>query len=112
MRVEIDLQNPSGLLCEGMYGRVVIELRPPSKNVALPSSCVLGHLPSGQAKVYVVKDGHVKPTTVSLGADDGTAIEILSGLAPDDQVVLSPRSLLDEGTTVVTNLVSGGDVPH
>ena len=67
MRVEIDLQNPAGLLCEGMYGRVVIELRPPSKNVALPSSCVLGHLPSGQAKVYVVKDGHVKPTTVSLG---------------------------------------------
>jgi len=112
MRVEIDLQNPSGLLCDGMYGRAVIELRPPSKNLTLPSSCVLGHLASGQAKVYVVKDDHVKPTTVSLGADDGTAIEILSGLGPDDPVVLSPRGLLDEGTPVIANLVSGGDVPH
>ena len=41
--VEIDLENPSGLLCEGMYGRATIELRPPSKGLSLPAGCVIGH---------------------------------------------------------------------
>jgi RND family efflux transporter MFP subunit len=112
MRVEIDLANPSGLLCEGMYGRATIDLHPPSGSLTLPSSCVLGHSATGQAKVYVVADGRVRSTSVTLGADDGTTTEVLSGLSPDDQVVLNPRGVPDEGTPVEANLVAPGDSAH
>jgi RND family efflux transporter MFP subunit len=108
MRVEIDLENPSGLLCEGMYGRATIELRPPSKHLAVPSGCIVGHSPDGQARVFVVRDDHVQPVTVTLGADDGTTTEIVSGLVPDDSVVLNPRQVFDEKTAVVANLVPAG----
>ena len=112
MRVEIDVENPTGLLCEGMYGRVIIVLRPPSNSLTLPASCVLGHSAAAQGKVYVVKNDLIKPTTVEIGADDGSNIEILSGLGADDSVVLNPRGMLDEGTPVVANLVPSGDKPH
>ena len=51
---------------------------------------------TGQAKVYVVSGDHLKSTNVEIGADDGTASEILSGLGPDDSVVLLPRNVVDE----------------
>jgi RND family efflux transporter MFP subunit len=107
MRVEIDLENPGGLLCEGMCGRATIELRPASKGLAVPASCVLGHSTSNQAKVYVVRDARVQAASVSVGADDGATIKILSGLGPDDLVVLNPRGVSDDGAVVVANLIPG-----
>jgi hypothetical protein len=46
---------------------------------------------------------------VTLGADDGTTTEVLSGLSADDSVVLNPRSIPDADTPVVANLVTLGD---
>jgi RND family efflux transporter MFP subunit len=112
MRVEIDLENPSGLLCEGMYGRATIDLRPPSKGLAVPSVCIVGHSTKGQAKVYLVRDNHVQPTAVTLGDDDGMTTEILSGVGPEDSVVLNPRNVLDDDTPVVASLVPTADSPH
>jgi RND family efflux transporter MFP subunit len=109
MRIEVDLENPAGLLCEGMYGRATIDLRPPSNSLTVPASCVLGHSPGGLARVFVAREGRVKSAAVSLGGDDGTTTEVLSGLEPDDEVVLNPRSVLDENAPVLVNLVPGGD---
>ena len=105
MRVEIDLENPSGLLFEGMYGRATIELRPPSKGLAIPALCIVGHSSAGRAKVYVVRDGRIRSVDVTVGDDDGTTTEVLSGLAPDDPVVLNPRGVTEDGTPVVANLI-------
>jgi hypothetical protein len=52
--------------------------------------------------------GGIQATVVTLGDDDGTTIEVLSGLAPDDSVVLNPRNGFEESTTVV----AAGDQPH
>jgi RND family efflux transporter MFP subunit len=112
MRVEIDLENPTGMLCEGMYGRATIELRPPSKGLALPASCVVGHSAKGEARVYVVRDGRVRPASVIVCADDGSTTEILSGLDPEDSVVLNPRGVNEDGTPVVANLIPTADSPH
>jgi RND family efflux transporter MFP subunit len=112
IRVEIDLENPGGLLCEGMYGRATIELRPASKGLAVPASRGLGHSPSDQAKVYVVRDARVQVASVSLGADDGANIEILTGLGPDDLVVLNPRGVSDDGSPVDANPMQRDDAFH
>jgi HlyD family secretion protein len=112
MRVEIDVENPGGVLCEGMYGRATIELRGPSKGLAVPAGCVLGHSTGGKAKVYVVRDGHVRLAAVSLGAEDGAMTEVFGDLKPEDVVVLNARGGLDEGMAVETNLVQPGEKAH
>lgn len=113
MRVEIDLPNPSGRLVAGMYGRATIELQPPTAAPTIPAACVVGHAERGQAALYVVRDGKARRINVITGGDNGTSIEILSGLDPSDRVIVRPGSTLDDGTPVVANLLpSGAPLPH
>lgn len=100
MRVEVDIRNPDGLLVEGMYGRATIELQPPTENLTVPASCVVSHAGRGKATLFVVRDGRARRTPVTLGGDDGTSVEILSGVGPLDNVVLRPGSTLDDGASV------------
>jgi HlyD family secretion protein len=102
MRIEIDLLNPSGRLCEGMYGRATIELQPPSPLLTLPVACVVGHAPGSAASIFVVRDGRARRTTVTLGDDDGALVEVASGLLPGDSVVVRPGGAVDDGAPVET----------
>jgi RND family efflux transporter MFP subunit len=109
MRVEVDLTNPDGLLVEGMYGRATIELQPPTDNLTVPAACVVGHAGRGKAAVFVVRDGIAQRTPVTLGGDDGSSVEVLSGLGPNDEVIVRPGSTLDDGAPVKTTVSQGGD---
>ena len=111
MRVEIDLPNPDGRLVEGMYGRATIELQPPTEHLCVPASCLTGHSANGNATAFVVRDDKARRTAVRVGNDDGTLVEILSGLRPDDEVVVRPGSNLDDGTPVVATLTPSHHTP-
>ena len=54
---------------------------------------------SGKADLYVIKDGKAKKTQVEVGADDGIRVEILSGITPQDEVIMNTGSV-SEGTPV------------
>ena len=58
---------------------------------------------SGQTHgvVYVVRDGLARRTQVELGADNGSLVEVLSGIKPDDSVVLRSGVPLEDGLAVV-----------
>ncbi len=88
MRVEIDLPNPKRLLREGMYGTATIVLEPVSHNLTVPPACVMEHSGQTHGVVYVVRDGLVHRTPVELGADNGSLVEVVSGIRPDDAIVL------------------------
>lgn len=105
MRVEVDLPNPDRLLREGMYGRASIGLEPPSKLLTIPVGCVVDRSGKGRGTVQVVRDGKIERAKVELGTDNGTLVEVTSGLAPDDQVVLRSSTALEPGTTVVAQVV-------
>ena len=49
----------------------------------------------------MVRDGLVHRTQVELGADNGSLVEILSGVKPDDQVVLRSGVPLEDGLAVI-----------
>jgi len=100
MRVEIDLPNPDGVLKDGMYGRAIIELEPPSKNFTIPASCLIDQNERGEGQVYVVKDGKVTRVPIRVGKDDGLHVEVLSGLSADDELVAQPTSSITEGIEV------------
>ncbi|MFO0952527.1 MAG: efflux RND transporter periplasmic adaptor subunit [Isosphaeraceae bacterium] len=100
MRAEVDLDNPDGLLVEGMFGRATIELNAPTDRLTVPAACVVGHADRGKAAVFVVREGKARRIPVTLGNDDGASVEVLTGLGPDDAVIVRPAANLDDGTPV------------
>lgn len=107
MRVEIDLPNDQGLLRDGMYGRAVIELEPPSKNLTIPSTCLIEQDGHGDGAVFVVRDGKVTRVKIRVGKDSGLRVEVLSGLTEDDQVIAQITPSISEGAVVKPELAKG-----
>ena len=101
MRVEVDLDNRDGKLRAGMYGRVTITLNPGgATSVRIPSIALVGNAQDGKASVRVVKGDSVHLVPVRYGLDNGTEVEILSGLTPTDRVVVRANGPLEDGTAV------------
>jgi RND family efflux transporter MFP subunit len=100
MRIEVDLPNPDGVLRDGMFGRALIQLEPPSQDLIIPVSCLVEHRGEGEATAYVVKNGKIQRASLRLGRDDGVNVEVLSGLSSDDQVILQPSDSTREGAEV------------
>ena len=101
MRTEVDLPNDDGKIHEGMYGsmKIVLQAAAPD-SVTIPSSGLLGQTGTGAGSVYVVKDGKAHKVNVQVGSDNGVETEILKGLSPKDQVVVSYNGSVEEGTPV------------
>ncbi len=100
MRTEIDVPNPDKLLRQGMYGRVTIHLGTPTGAMHLPSSAVVGGGKEGKGTVFVCRQNVAHLVPVRLGRDDGTNIEVLGGIKPDDEIVRQPGTNLFDGATV------------
>ncbi|MBX6313040.1 MAG: efflux RND transporter periplasmic adaptor subunit [Isosphaeraceae bacterium] len=100
MRTEIDLPNTDNLLRHGMFGGATIVVEPGNPDaLTLPSSSLF-EPENGQGIVYVVRNGKLHKTPVQYGKDDGVHVEILSGLKPDDQVVVSYNGALGDNIPV------------
>jgi RND family efflux transporter MFP subunit len=100
MHTEIDLPNDDNLLRDGMYGGVTITLEPASKNLTVPSSCLIEQLGEGKGAVYVVRDGKAHRTDVRVGKDNGVDVEIIEGLKADDEVVMRYNGALADDMPV------------
>jgi HlyD family secretion protein len=94
MHVEVDLPNPTGKICQGMYGRVKILLQK-SDLLSVPSSCLTDRKDGGFAAVFVVRDGHARRVPVRFSEDNGIKVGILSGLKATDEVVPHAGGLTD-----------------
>jgi RND family efflux transporter MFP subunit len=100
MRTEVDVPNPKNLLHDGMYGTATIQVEPPSKNLRIPSTCLIEQTVQGEGAVYVVRDGKVHRQPVRIGMDDGRVVELARGLSPDDQVVVRYNGAIADGLAV------------
>lgn len=108
MRAEIDLENPTGRLREGMYGGVTILLERPSEHLTVPSGALHERSAGGSGKLFVVH-GHVaRETSVRIGRDNGIRAEIIDGLSHDDLVVVSYSGSLEDGEPVNAQPVGEG----
>ena len=52
------------------------------------------------AFVFTINDNKAKKTRVQTGFNDGTNVEIVSGVKPDQPVILVGKRLLSDGQTV------------
>jgi multidrug efflux pump subunit AcrA (membrane-fusion protein) len=86
-----------------MFARVAIMVGVHPKAIQIPIDAVT-RLEENQY-VYVVRDGKAHQMPVELGGRDENRIEITKGLAGDEQVILSGKDLVSEGTIVETHPV-------
>ncbi|MBI3676969.1 MAG: efflux RND transporter periplasmic adaptor subunit [Proteobacteria bacterium] len=95
-RVRIVLSNPDGLLRESMYATVAIDAPATSGGSVLvvPDSAVIDS--GAQQVVLVVKgEGRYEPRAIRIGARGDGFAQVLGGLKPGEQVVVSANFLID-----------------
>lgn len=88
MRTEVDLENDKKLLRDGMYGKVTVLLEKGSDALSVPSSALVGDTEGSKGYLHVIRGGKAHKIEVGIGADNGIETEIVSGLRPDDEVVV------------------------
>lgn len=95
--VELQPTGTTEDLRSGMSGQVLISTRS-ENSVLVPKGAVLRQ--AGQTTVFVIQDGKARLRTVDVGLTDGKHMEILGGIQPGDQIVVSGHNLLSEGDPV------------
>jgi len=96
--VEIDVDNPQGTLLTGSYAEVHLAVPTNASTFLLPVNTLIFR--SEGLRVATVKSGKVVLSDVTPGHDLGTQIEIVSGLKPDDQVIVNPPDSIVAGQQV------------
>ena len=99
LQVELELDNANREVFPGAYAEVHFKLPANAESLRLPANTVLFRSAGLQVATL---DGQkrVKLKSIVQGRDFGSTIEILSGLDPDDMVVVNPPDSLTDGVTV------------
>jgi HlyD family secretion protein len=98
LRTEIDVANPTGVLRPGLYAQVTVFVDEHADALIVPASAVIRQ--DSQPYCVTVVDGRAVRRPVTLGLDEGSRIEILSGLKSDAAVVKAYASSLEDGQAV------------
>lgn len=111
MLVEFMVDNRDRQLRPGAYVDVRIPVSGAAGTFQLPASTLI--LGSDGARVAVIdRNGRVSMRPVKVGRDQGTTIEILSGVTAQDRIVLTPPDSLvngDQVRVVRTNTPKAGN---
>ena len=83
----------------GMVGEAAVKIRESrTNNPVIPRDAVLEE--NGRPFVYVVAKGLAVRRDIKTGVDDGSRIEVISGLKPGEQLVVSGQLRLADGAPV------------
>jgi RND family efflux transporter MFP subunit len=101
MRVEVDMPNPSHSLVPGMFVNVAFSL-PVRGSVEVPAAALIFR--AGGAQVAKVDaNGKVRFQDVTIARDNGSLVELASGVQAGDRLVLNISSQIATGQTVAAN---------
>lgn len=103
MTTEIDILNPKGVLAPGMYGEMTLMLEEHPNALTVPAGAL--HFEGDEEFVFVVEAGEARKTKVTAGIDDAVEVEILNGLAGDEEVIVASKVALSDGLRL--NRVAG-----
>jgi RND family efflux transporter MFP subunit len=98
LNIEVDIDNAKGQVLPGSYVFVHIKLPAGRHALTIPSNALLFRAQGPQ--VGVVRNGRVELTSITIGHDYGSTLEVTSGLTPEDLIILDPSDSLSSGTQV------------
>lgn len=96
---EIDVPNPTGKILPGAYAQVHFDAKVNAPRLTVPINTLLFRAEGPRAAVVDSNHKvHLRPITI--GRDYGSAVEVVSGLEANDQVVVNPADSLEDGQQV------------
>jgi len=93
--VEVHVDNPDAALRPGTFGDLVFEVQSRENALVVPQSAILEN-----TYVFVAEGGKAVRKDVALGIENTTMVEILTGLADGDAVVVEGNYGLEDGAPV------------
>lgn len=96
------INNQKGDLAPGMFARFRIAYEKHEDALVISTRALVEE--DDQTSVYVVEAGEVTRRTIETGIESGGQIEVLSGLAENDQVVVVGQSGLRDGSKVLASV--------
>ena len=99
LQVELELDNAKHEVFPGAYAEVHFKLAGNAGSLRLPANTVLFRAPGLQVATVDGRD-RIKLKSIVEGRDFGNTIEVLSGLDPNDVVVVNPPDSITNGTPV------------
>lgn len=97
--IEIQLaSNPGNKIRAGMYGTAFFDMENATPVTTVPRSAFVGSVSSNQ--VFVAQGNTAKIESVVAGRVMGDKVEILQGLNPGDQVIVSGQINLADGSKI------------
>lgn len=96
---ELEVDNSKSELLAGSYAQVRLTDSAPEAPITVPSNTLLFRA-SGPHVAIINAETKVELRPVTLGRDFGPTVEILSGVAASDRIVLNPPDSLVGGMTV------------
>jgi len=97
--VELEADNASGELFPGGYTDVHFTVPVAQRGVNIPANTLLFRA-EGVRVASLASNGLVTLHTVTLGRDFGPTVEVTTGLAPGEKIVLNPPASLADGEHV------------
>ena len=98
LRTEIDVPNPKGTLRPGLYAYATVVVEEHADALTVPTSALVRQ--DSQTYCVVVANGKAVRKPVTLGLEDGTRAEVLSGLLGDETIVKAYAASLTDGQPV------------
>jgi membrane fusion protein (multidrug efflux system) len=98
MLVEADLPNADLTLRPGMYATVKVGVEKHTGARLIPTEALV--MEKANAFTFVADGGRAKKTAIKIGFNDGAKVEVLSGLAESEAVILVGKMTLADGAAV------------
>ncbi len=95
------IDNRSGELAPGMFARFSIAYDRHADALVIPRAAIVEE--DDQTSVYVVADGAVARRVIEVGIESGKLVEVVDGLAIDDEVVVTGQASLRDGSKVLAS---------
>ena len=95
------IDNRSGDLAPGMFARFSIAYEKHADALLIPRAALIEE--DDQTSVYVVADGSVSRRTIQVGIESDNLVEVVGGLAGDEEIVVTGQSSLRDGSKVLAS---------
>jgi RND family efflux transporter MFP subunit len=107
MHTEVDVPNDTGKIVAGMYADVTLTLTKKNSALAVPVQAVT-HTGSDASVLVVDPQGRIEERKLELGLEAANYVEVVSGLSPNERVVIGSRAEFHPGDVVAPKVVAEG----
>lgn len=97
--VELQAENPQGILLPGAYAQVSFTLST-AQSIKVPGSAIL-YRDETPSVAVIDSNNLVTLKPVQIGRDEGNRVEIVAGITVDDRVIVTPPDAIRNGDEVI-----------